>query len=104
MGVQSQWEDTLGRVGERAMTTLKANWHMGVSAFGGPPVHFKIVRKVQIMRALTKIGGLLRITDRANAWGPRMIVSRQVHEEAEMDRRTTGEHTTLMEEEGNLTI
>lgn len=23
--------------------TIKQNWHLGVTSFGGPPVHFKIV-------------------------------------------------------------
>jgi len=24
--------------------TVRNNWHLGLTAFGGPPVHFKIVR------------------------------------------------------------
>ena len=28
----------------RAWKVLRANWHLGVTAFGGPPVHFKIVQ------------------------------------------------------------
>jgi len=24
--------------------TVRSNWHLGLTAFGGPPVHFKIVR------------------------------------------------------------
>lgn len=27
----------------RAWKVLRANWHLGVTAFGGPPVHFRIV-------------------------------------------------------------
>ena len=27
----------------RAWKVLRNNWHLGVTAFGGPPVHFKIV-------------------------------------------------------------
>lgn len=27
-------------------TILQVNWHLGFTAFGGPPVHFKIVSKV----------------------------------------------------------
>jgi hypothetical protein len=28
---------------DRAWQTVKVNWHLGITAFGGPPVHFKIV-------------------------------------------------------------
>ena len=31
-------------VAQRSWKVLRANWHLGVTAFGGPPVHFKIVR------------------------------------------------------------
>lgn len=27
----------------RAWKVLRTNWHLGVTAFGGPPVHFRIV-------------------------------------------------------------
>lgn len=37
------WEDTIHRYGQRAAEILAAEWHLGVTAFGGPPVHFKIV-------------------------------------------------------------
>ncbi|KAH6626672.1 chromate transporter-domain-containing protein [Chaetomium sp. MPI-SDFR-AT-0129] len=29
-------------VGRRAWKALRGNWHLGVTAFGGPPVHFRI--------------------------------------------------------------
>ncbi|EHK15483.1 uncharacterized protein TRIVIDRAFT_175150 [Trichoderma virens Gv29-8] len=41
MGVSS-WEYTLSRYGQRAVELLAAEWHLGFTAFGGPPVHFKI--------------------------------------------------------------
>lgn len=41
MGVSS-WEYTLNRYGQRAAEVLTAEWHLGFTAFGGPPVHFKI--------------------------------------------------------------
>ncbi|KAL7822267.1 chromate transporter domain-containing protein [Trichoderma gracile] len=41
MGVSS-WEYTLNRYGQRAAEILAAEWHLGFTAFGGPPVHFKI--------------------------------------------------------------
>ncbi|KAL6864187.1 chromate transporter domain-containing protein [Trichoderma novae-zelandiae] len=41
MGVSS-WEYTINRYGQRAAEILAAEWHLGFTAFGGPPVHFKI--------------------------------------------------------------
>ncbi|KAL7941674.1 chromate transporter domain-containing protein [Trichoderma barbatum] len=41
MGVSS-WEYTVNRYGQRAAEILAAEWHLGLTAFGGPPVHFKI--------------------------------------------------------------
>ncbi|KAL7934900.1 chromate transporter domain-containing protein [Trichoderma chlorosporum] len=41
MGVAG-WEYTLNRYGQRAVELLAAEWHLGFTAFGGPPVHFKI--------------------------------------------------------------
>ncbi|KAG5759377.1 hypothetical protein H9Q72_012492 [Fusarium xylarioides] len=36
------WENAVRRVADRGLQTLKVNWHLGFTAFGGPPVHFKI--------------------------------------------------------------
>ena len=36
------------------MNTLRQNWHLGVSAFGGPPVHFKIVGCLHVNRGKWK--------------------------------------------------
>lgn len=33
----------LRTLGHRAWKVIRANWHLGVTAFGGPPVHFQIV-------------------------------------------------------------
>ena len=30
----------------RAWKVLRVNWHLGVTAFGGPPVHFRIVSEM----------------------------------------------------------
>jgi hypothetical protein len=30
-------------LGRRAWKVIRVNWHLGVTAFGGPPVHFRIV-------------------------------------------------------------
>lgn len=61
MGIGARWEDKLSKIGERAMTnTLKQNWHLGVTAFGGPPVHFKIVSgRMHLPFQLDKIQGLI---------------------------------------------
>ncbi|RKL35215.1 hypothetical protein BFJ70_g8072 [Fusarium oxysporum] len=36
------WENAVRRAADRGLQTLKVNWHLGFTAFGGPPVHFKI--------------------------------------------------------------
>lgn len=41
--MQRDWEQTFEKLSLRAVDVLKVNWHLGVTAFGGPPVHFKIV-------------------------------------------------------------
>ncbi|KAH7201456.1 chromate transporter-domain-containing protein [Fusarium oxysporum] len=40
--VVNNWEYTARRVGRRTWETIQVNWHLGFTAFGGPPVHFKI--------------------------------------------------------------
>ena len=34
----------LGKWKHQAHDVFMANWHLGFTAFGGPPVHFQIVR------------------------------------------------------------
>ncbi|OLN90317.1 putative transporter YwrB [Colletotrichum chlorophyti] len=36
------WEHSLRRNAARAADVFRYNWHLGLTAFGGPPVHFKI--------------------------------------------------------------
>jgi chromate transport protein ChrA len=36
------WEHTMRRAADDSLQTLKVNWHLGFTSFGGPPVHFKI--------------------------------------------------------------
>lgn len=36
-------ETRLRKTVEYAANIFKHNWHLGLTAFGGPPVHFKIV-------------------------------------------------------------
>ncbi|KAL5589416.1 hypothetical protein FOVSG1_011283 [Fusarium oxysporum f. sp. vasinfectum] len=36
------WENAVRRAADRGLQTLKVNWHLGFTSFGGPPVHFKI--------------------------------------------------------------
>ncbi|KAM0197324.1 hypothetical protein ACHAPA_004042 [Fusarium lateritium] len=35
-------EHAMRRAADRGLQTLQVNWHLGFTAFGGPPVHFKI--------------------------------------------------------------
>jgi hypothetical protein len=42
MNVISQWL-AWDDVGRRSWRVFKVNWYLGLTAFGGPPVHFKIV-------------------------------------------------------------
>ncbi|RFU81308.1 chromate transporter [Trichoderma arundinaceum] len=37
------WQYTASKYGHRATEILAAEWHLGFTAFGGPPVHFKIL-------------------------------------------------------------
>ncbi|KAK4073052.1 hypothetical protein Purlil1_13179 [Purpureocillium lilacinum] len=36
------WKQKARKIADRAWATLQVNWHLGLTAFGGPPVHFKI--------------------------------------------------------------
>jgi len=38
----------LSEIWDRSMEVLSKNWHLGFTAFGGPPVHFQIVRESAI--------------------------------------------------------
>ncbi|KAI1805197.1 chromate transporter-domain-containing protein [Daldinia bambusicola] len=38
----NSWEETGWRIARRTWKTLKVNWHLGFTSFGGPPVHFRI--------------------------------------------------------------
>ncbi|KAI9151557.1 transporter [Paramyrothecium foliicola] len=40
--VSNDWESRARRAARSAGETLKVNWHLGFTSFGGPPVHFKI--------------------------------------------------------------
>ncbi|KAI0469054.1 chromate transporter-domain-containing protein [Xylaria cf. heliscus] len=45
MEAVSQWlsqNEALAKVGRRAWRVLETGWHLGLTSFGGPPVHFKI--------------------------------------------------------------
>lgn len=37
------WETRLQNAADSAAAVFRHNWHLGFTAFGGPPVHFKIV-------------------------------------------------------------
>jgi len=34
------------KIWDRTVDVVVPNWHLGFTAFGGPPVHFQIVRTV----------------------------------------------------------
>lgn len=38
------WENKVKKGLIQAWPVISNNWHLGMTAFGGPPVHFKIVR------------------------------------------------------------
>ncbi|KAI1470853.1 chromate transporter-domain-containing protein [Daldinia caldariorum] len=40
--ISNSWEEAGWTVARRAWKTLKVNWHLGFTSFGGPPVHFRI--------------------------------------------------------------
>ena len=43
VGIMSLLEGKFSKTGPRLWETVRHNWHLGFTAFGGPPVHFKIV-------------------------------------------------------------
>jgi hypothetical protein len=53
MGITSLWGEAFVDVGRRASRVFKANWHLGLTAFGGPSVHFKIVSRKMKSNSLT---------------------------------------------------
>ncbi|KAI0111792.1 chromate transporter-domain-containing protein [Daldinia grandis] len=40
--IAGSWEEAGWGVARRSWKTLKVNWHLGFTSFGGPPVHFRI--------------------------------------------------------------
>lgn len=40
----NSWDLSLQRAVRSSWDATRFNWHLGFTAFGGPPVHFKIVR------------------------------------------------------------
>lgn len=65
-------------IAQGAANTLRETWHLGFTAFGGPPVHFKIVSIVASNTCETSQTELTRAFA--------VVVSRQVYEEAQVDR------------------
>ncbi len=60
MGIKT-WRDSLPQGLEaRVLNFLRVNWHLGLTAFGGPPAHFKIVSgRGEMPLAPTSLTGLL---------------------------------------------
>lgn len=50
MAVRATWQHRLQKAKDGAWNTVKYNWHLGVTAFGGPPVHFKIFHDKFVVR------------------------------------------------------
>ncbi|EGU76101.1 hypothetical protein FOXB_13398 [Fusarium oxysporum f. sp. conglutinans Fo5176] len=51
------WENAVRRAADRGLQTLKVNWHLGFTSFGGPPVHFKIYQELfSVAQALSGPG------------------------------------------------
>lgn len=69
-------------VARRVWNVLSVNWLLGFTAFGGPPVHFKIVRTLS---AATSAG-----FESAQLIRPSPPVPRQVCGQAQMDQRPGG--------------
>jgi hypothetical protein len=40
---------SISEIWRRSMDVLSKNWNLGLTAFGGPPVHFQIVRNCAIV-------------------------------------------------------
>lgn len=47
----------LDNLGGRLWTTVRENWYLGFTSFGGPPVHFKIVSTFEIQIVAGRTGG-----------------------------------------------
>jgi hypothetical protein len=45
MGVKQRWDSiSEWNLTPRLWNTIRHTWYLGFTSFGGPPVHFKIVR------------------------------------------------------------
>lgn len=42
----NRWKHVAHEAVVHARSILRVNWHLGFTAFGGPPVHFKIVSRI----------------------------------------------------------
>jgi hypothetical protein len=58
--VASRWN--AGRVAKRFWGVVEQGWYLGFTAFGGPPVHFKIVRMDLLMGIMCSQQHLKRYT------------------------------------------
>jgi hypothetical protein len=45
MGISSRWR--LGDLLAKCWEVTEKGWYLGLTAFGGPPVHFKIVSETE---------------------------------------------------------
>lgn len=42
----NRWKHVAHEAVVHTRSILRVNWHLGFTAFGGPPVHFKIVSRI----------------------------------------------------------
>ena len=54
MAISSRW--SLVRAGNSLWDVISQGWYLGFTAFGGPPVHFKIVRISLFLSMLMRFG------------------------------------------------
>ncbi|KAK0666866.1 chromate transporter-domain-containing protein [Cercophora samala] len=48
---RGDWPRRLRALARRGWKVLRVNWHLGVTAFGGPPVHFKIFNEKFVQKS-----------------------------------------------------
>lgn len=83
MAIHSKWN--LGRVVSRFWDVVEQGWYLGFTAFGGPPVHFKIVSSNFQPSSLRFLDTWIQ--DRHNK--TRMEISQTSEEHADLHSSTT---------------
>ncbi|RNJ58891.1 hypothetical protein D7B24_003980 [Verticillium nonalfalfae] len=50
MAIRGSTSWRTARVSKKLWSTFRTNYHLGFTAFGGPPVHFKILREKFVVK------------------------------------------------------